>query len=214
MKKNPKVSLKVKSKKILEISLVVSLVLHVVLFFAFKRFETEAMNIEKVDTILEVQDIPETEQSKKPPPPAAPTVPIESEDEELLEDITIDDMDISFSDFDDAPPPPRMIIDIDEIPEFLPIEDQPKIIGGEKELYKHIKYPEIALRADIEGLVRIRVLIDKNGLPKDFEVITSLHRSCDQAAIDAIKKLKFIPAKQRDKPVPFKLIMQIRFKIR
>lgn len=214
MKKNPKVSLKTNSKKMMEICLIASLLVHVVAFLAFKKFEADDLIIDDVEMVLEVQDIPETEQSKQPPPPAAPAVPIESEDEELLDDLTIDDTDISFADFDDAPPPPKMIVEEDEIPPFLPFEDQPQIIGGLGTLQRLVVYPEIAKRAEIEGRVTIKVLISREGIPTNFQILESLGEACDNAAMAAIRKVKFTPAKQRDKAVPYPMTIPIRFRLK
>jgi len=215
MKVNPKVNMKLSSRKVAEACLVFALIIHVAIFYAFKKFEAEEVFVEGVETILEIENIPETEQVKKPPPPSAPSVPVESEDEELLDDITIEETEFeTFFDFDEPPPPPPKIEE-EEIPPFLPFEDQPKIIGGMAALQKLVKYPEIAKKAGIEGLVLIQVLVDKEGVPVEFNVIKSLgNNGCDEAAIDAIKQVRFIPAKQRDRTVPFRMNIPIRFQLK
>ncbi|MCP4724007.1 MAG: TonB family protein [bacterium] len=213
MKKHPKVSLKRKSRKILETCIVLSISIHIILFFMFMRFEAESVLFEQVDAKIQIQDIPETEQIKRPLPPQSPAVPIESEDEELLDDVTIDETDINFANFDSLPAPPKPVVEQDEIPPFLPLENQPKIIGGTKALYKELKYPPTAEKAQIEGRVVIKFIVGVDGVPRDFEVIKSRHSALDQAAIDAIKKLRFIPATQRDNKVPYPMILPVLFKI-
>ncbi len=69
IKKNPDVDLKLKYRKVLETSLVVSLMMLVILFFSFKQFETTTQLPESPDIQIEVIDIPPTEQISKPPPP-------------------------------------------------------------------------------------------------------------------------------------------------
>ncbi len=214
MKKHPRVSLKFSSKKVLELCLVLSLAIHMLLFFAFKKFEAEAVFFSDVETTIEVQDIPETEQVKRPPPPSAPAVPIESEDEELLDDITIEETDIDFTTFEELPEPPQPIVEEEEIPPFLPIENQPKMIGGEAALMKVLVYPEIALRAEIEGVVTIQYLVGKDGVPRDFIIAKSLNKACDDAAIAALQQMRFVPATQRDKPVAYRMSRPIRFLIK
>ena len=169
--------------------------------------------MEELDQILEIEDIPETEQLKKPPPPAAPSVPIESEDEDLMEDITIEDTEIlDFSNFDVPPPPPP--IEEEEIPDFLPLENQPKPIGGIGAIQKLIKYPEIAIKAGIQGQVVIHVLVNEEGIPVETRVLKSLGNSgCDEAAIDAILKTRFTPASQRNRPVKFWMSIPIKFQL-
>ena len=156
MKTNPKVNLKIKTRKTLEICMVLSLLMHIGLFLSFKNFEGDDIVIDDVKRVIEVEDIPETEQIKRPPPPAAPALPVESEDEELLDDITIDETDlVNFTQFT-APPPPAPAAE-EEIPDFLPLEDQPQIIGGLAAIQKRVVYPSLAKKAGVEGLVQIKV---------------------------------------------------------
>ncbi len=212
--KNPKIDDRKREPLFLQAAVSVTLVIAILFAFGFQKFESEAVFTETTEVVLKVENIPETEQIKAPPPPAAPAVPIESEDEELLDDITIDETEIDFMAFEELPPPPNIEeVDAEEIPPFLPIENQPKLIGGLDELYKKLVYPEIAIKAGIEGTVVFRILISREGIPTEFEVVKSLHTLCDNAAMDALKTMRFIPAKQRDKPVPYRIMQPIRFKI-
>ncbi|MFC1734326.1 energy transducer TonB, partial [candidate division KSB1 bacterium] len=103
----------------------------------------------------------------------------------------------------------------EEIPPFLPFEDQPQPIGGMDAIRNLVKYPELAQKAGIEGLVIIQVLVDKEGVPREFNVVQSLgNNGCDEAAIDAIRQVRFIPAKQNGSPVPFRMNIPVRFQIR
>ena len=211
MKVNPKVNIKLRTRKLFEVCLILSLAGHIFFFLAFKEFASADLDLEKLDQILEIEDIPETEQLKKPPPPSAPAVPIESADEDLMDDITIDDTEIlDFSNFNAPPPPPP--IEEEEIPDFLPLENQPKPIGGIAAIRKLIKYPEIARKAGIQGRVVIHVLVNEEGVPVDTKVLQSLGNSgCDEAAIDAIMKTRFTPATQRGRPVKFWMAIPITF---
>jgi protein TonB len=140
-------------------------------------------------------------------------VPIASEDEDIMDDVTIEDTDFFEFDDDMAPPPPPPPEE-EEIPPFLPLEDQPKIIGGLDALYKHLKYPEIARKAGIEGTVIISALIGKTGQVEQIRVDKSLgNNGCDEAAINAVKQVKFTPAKQRGRPVKFWYSFPIKFKL-
>ena len=210
MKVNPKVNLKLRARKVFEVCLVLSLMAHLVMFLSFKEFKSRGFDIDESEKTLEMEEIPETEQIKPPPPPAAPSVPVESEDEELMDDITIEDTDVlNFTAFDEAPPPPT---EEEEIPDFLPLEDQHKIIGGIEAIQKLIKYPEIAVKAGIQGRVQIKVLVNEQGKPVDFKKIITLGTSgCADAAIAAIKQVRFIPAKQRGRPVKFWMQIPIKF---
>ena len=41
-----------------------------------------------------IENIPQTQQIEKPPPPARPSVPVESEDEDIADDLTIEETDL------------------------------------------------------------------------------------------------------------------------
>ncbi|MCP4725146.1 MAG: energy transducer TonB [bacterium] len=212
--KNPKIDDRKSDSLFLQVSVSLTLAITIIFAFGFQKFENDVIIKESTEVVLQIENIPETEQVKVPPPPAAPAVPVESENEELLDDITIDETDIDFMTFDELPPPPSIEeISAEEIPPFLPIENQPKLIGGLEELYKNLVYPELAVKAGIEGTVVFRILINKEGIPSEFEVVKSLHNLCDNAALVALKTMRFSPATQRDKPVPYRIMQPIRFKI-
>lgn len=214
MKVNPKVNMKLRARKVFEACLVLSLGLHILMFLAFRDFKGEGVELDELNQILEIEDIPETEQLERPPPPSAPAVPVESEDEDLMDDITIDDTEIvDFTSFAAPPPPPP--VEEEEIPEFLPLEDQPRPIGGIEAIQKLIKYPEIARKASIQGQVVIHVLVNEEGIPIETRVLKSLGNSgCDEAAIEAIMKTRFYPAKQRNRPVKFWMAIPVKFQLR
>ncbi|MCK4966048.1 energy transducer TonB, partial [bacterium] len=94
----------------------------------------------------------------------------------------------------------------------LPIEDQPKIIGGYASIMKHLKYPEIAKKAGIEGTVIVRSLIGKDGKPEKVEVAEGFgNPECNNAALKALRNMRFIPATKDGKPVRFWFSTEIRF---
>ena len=215
MKINPKANMRLQARKGFEVSLIFAMIIILGFFMSFQKFEAKKTDIGKVDTRIEMEEIPETEQSNIPPPPKMPTVPVESEDEDLMDDITIEPTDVmDFKTF--KPPPPPPIVEDEDIPAFLPMEQQPKIIGGIERLLELIKYPRIARIAGIEGKVTINVLVNEKGEPVRCEVLQSNlgKTGCNEAAIKAIMQLKFIPATQRGKPVKFWMAMIVKFQIK
>ena len=48
---------------------------------------------EEFQIIIEQIDIPQTEQFDRPPPPARPSVPVESESEDIADDVSLEDED-------------------------------------------------------------------------------------------------------------------------
>ena len=63
-------------------------------FLVFPR-STNTMELdEEVQIIIEQIDIPQTEQFDRPPPPARPSVPVESESEDIADDVTLDEFNL------------------------------------------------------------------------------------------------------------------------
>ncbi len=97
-------------------------------------------------------------------------------------------------------------------------EKMPKYIGGDRELLKFLKdnlvYPEQALERKIEGIVFIKLIINKKGKIKDPKVFVSVDALLDQEAIRLVKKMpKWEPAYQNDKPVSIYYNLPVRFKL-
>ena len=210
-KKNPEVSLKIKYRKVMELSLILSLVVLVIVFQAFKVFESkESTGPKKVDIQIDVQDIPQTEQVKRPPAPSRPAIPIESEDEDISEDETIEDTEIDLTELPPPPPAPEQEDESANI--FIAYDEAPAPIGGFAAIQKALEYPEIARKAGVEGTVFVKVLVDERGNVVKTDVIKSLgNNGCDEAAVKAIKSVKWKPAMQRDKPVKVWVSIPVRF---
>ncbi len=205
LKKVPEADLRLKYKKVLEASIIGSLIILIGVFFSFKKFDIAVKLPESPDIKIEIMEIPPTQQIQRPPAPPKPLIPIESEDDDMLDDVTIEETDIVFDDYDDAPPPPP---DDDEIFEFFAVSDKPKIIKKEVPLY-----PDLARKAQIEGKVVVTVTIDKKGNVEKAIIFKSIPM-LDEAAVSAALQCKFKPAKQRDKFVKVKMNIPFDFKLR
>ena len=76
------------------------------------------------------------------------------------------------------------------------------------------KYPDSARREGKEGRVLLRVLVDEEGRTKAIEVNTSSgHDLLDRAAIEAIKKWRFVPARAGTKPIETWVKVPIEFQL-
>jgi len=212
MKEKPETSLKLQYRRILETGLVISLILHIFIMLGFKKAEARAGRKLSTLAALQVEEIPQTQQEKSAPAPSRPSVPIASENEDLLEDETIEET--LFDEFADAPPPPEPPVD-DTVPTFVAHDEEPIPIGGMGAIQSKLVYPEIALRAGVEGTVLVHAQVDVDGLVKRTLIAKSLGpNGCDQAAENAIKSVKWIPAKQRDKAVRVWVMVPVIFKLK
>lgn len=173
---------------------------------AIGSFEQETVKMEEIEV---------TKQVNRPPPPPRPIVPVAVSNDEIVidEDINID-AEINFDDLSELalPDAPK----VEEDPEeqvFLVVEKMPEIRGGLAALMKHIKYPEIARKAGLEGRVFLQFVIDERGRVNNPIVVRGIGGGCDEAAIEAVKKITFTPGLQRGKPVKVKYSLPIVFRL-
>lgn len=76
------------------------------------------------------------------------------------------------------------------------------------------KYPPLAKRRGMEGKVMLKVLIGLDGRPVDIKIHkSSRHKILDKAAIAAVKKWKFKPAKKNGKAVQDWVLVPINFSL-
>ncbi len=74
------------------------------------------------------------------------------------------------------------------------------------------KYPPLSRRIGEEGRVLLRVLVSANGAAQSVEIEAgSGSARLDQAALDAVKKWRFIPAKRDKEPISAFVIVPIQF---
>jgi protein TonB len=168
--------------------------------------------------LISMDEIIQTEQLTKPPPPPRPPVPVEVPNDEIIDDLDLN-LDVSL-DMDLAlelpPPPPKPSTIDDEVDEpeiFLVVEEEPKLIGGLEGLQKSIKYPEIARKAGIEGRVFIQFVVGEDGSVQNPIVTRGIHPALDEVALEAVKKAKFIPGKQRGRAVKVQYSLPITFRL-
>ncbi len=75
-------------------------------------------------------------------------------------------------------------------------------------------YPATSRRLGEEGTVRLRVLVDERGRPKDVDVVNSSgFDRLDQAAIDAVKRWRFVAATDGTRPISTWTQVAITFKL-
>ena len=96
---------------------------------------------------------------------------------------------------------------------FVAVEKMPEPIGGGAAIQKNVIYPELAKRAGVQGRVFVKAFIDALGNVVNTELIRGIGSGCDEAAMEAVKKVKFTPGTQRGKSVKVQLTIPILFKL-
>lgn len=196
----------------MELGLILALLFMIFAFTAFKRFEAPRHTKQVKMPTFDAIEIPKTIQQQQTKPPSRPSIPIPSESEEIPEDATIEITELDFGALPAPPEPPED--DDSEIPMFWAFEKAPTIIGGYAALARKLEYPEMARRAGIGGIVIVKALIGLKGEIIKTEILKSLgNNGCDEAAVKAIRAVKWTPAYQRDKPVKVWFAIRILFKL-
>lgn len=202
------------SKQWFEIGLIISLILHISLFlFGNKRLEFRPVVKEPRLGPIKAHITPKTVQKRKVNPPSIPKIPIPSEQEQIPTNIPILVWNYQSTD--------QFLVPIfPDLKEYEPIKfvdchRKPYPIGGFSAIGKHLKYPEMARKLNVEGIVRVRVLFDESGNILHAEIIKSLGPyGCDEEAVRAIRAVKWIPALQRDQPVKVWIEIPIHFQLK
>jgi len=199
-------SLKFKYPLVIRLATLFSIILLILTFLIYPRYlgliELEDVDLQEII----IENIPQTQQIEKPPPPARPSVPVESEDEDIADDLTIEETDLDSFEAWDAPPPPP------EGPrvKFIPYDDPPQPLSSIRPVY-----PEIAQEAGIEGTVVVQVFVDKKGRVQDTLILKGIpNTGLDEAAVTAIKKTRFRPAKQRERAVGVWISIPVNFRLK
>ncbi|MDX1740099.1 MAG: energy transducer TonB [Rhodothermales bacterium] len=202
-----------------EAGLVVSLAVLVWLIRAPLYPSTEAFEVTLAEQeVVEMEEIKQTKQEMRPPPPPRPPVPVEVPDDAILDDDELD-LDVTL-DLGEAaayiPPPPAPVEEEDDAGEdmseiFVVVEEMPEIIGGHNKIYEYLEYPTIARQAQMEGLVVVQVVVEPDGTGSNPVIAKSAGRVLDDAALEAVKNLRYKPGKQRGRAVRVKLAIPIRF---
>jgi protein TonB len=98
---------------------------------------------------------------------------------------------------DDGPPP-----------DFVPVEKEPVVVKKVEP-----KYPELAMRAGLEGKVWVKIWVDKEGKAKQVVVIKSDAEIFNEPAIEAARQFVFTPAYMNNGPVAVWVSVPFKFKL-
>jgi len=97
--------------------------------------------------------------------------------------------------------------------EFIPHTEEPIAVNKEK---VPLGYPELALRAGIEGTVYVAALVDKKGNVKNayIHVESGANAGFEEAALEQAYKLKYKPALNNSIPVEVWIVYRVDFKLK
>ena len=209
-KKHADADLKAIYPKVMRRSTSLTLFLMVGLTILFPDMKIDSKPTKKVIERVTLIDIPPVTHQKKRPPLERPKVPIETEDEDVPDDVTIADTELDF----DAPvvdiPPPLQKNDVEveeEILEFWIVEQKPELIK-----FVNPVYPEMARRAGLQGQVLVAFIVTREGRVAEPRVLKGpeIFRA---AALEAVRQFLFEPARQNDRAIAVRMTIPIRFSL-
>ena len=101
---------------------------------------------------------------------------------------------------------------------FMVAEQMPEFPGGMKELLKflqdNLKYPESAMKNNVQGRVIVQFVVEKDGTPTEFKVARSVDPDLDAEALRVMKTMsKWKPGMQRGEVVRVKYTVPVSFKL-
>lgn len=99
-----------------------------------------------------------------------------------------------------------------------PTTDRPLRVGGSVRpptllANKEADFNQYAKLMKYQGIVLIRLVVDKEGKASHLAVERGLGLGLDERAIAAVRDYLFNPATQHGKPVPVEIVMEVKFQI-
>ncbi|MCC5940911.1 MAG: energy transducer TonB [Balneolaceae bacterium] len=217
IKRKPEANLRNYYTVLLETGLILTLIILTILVrIDFRTTESEIIIVDEQE-IVEMEEIVQTQQDRTVPPPPRQPVPVAVPNHEIIEDIDIMiDAEMDLGSFLDMPPPPPQEEAAEEPEEdfFILVEQMPELIGGLQELQRQVRYPERALRAQIQGRVYIQFIVNERGEVENPRVIRGIGGGCDEEALRVVSNAKFVPGMQRGRPVRVQYSLPVVFMIR
>ncbi|GEM_PF-187146 len=109
-----------------------------------------------------------------------------------------------------------MEAEVAEAEVFMVVEEAPVFPGGEEArtrfLQQNIRYPQLARESNIQGTVYVTFVVEPNGTISDVRLLRGIGGGCDEEAMRVVRAMpKWMPGKQRGKPVRVQFNMAVKF---
>ena len=228
VKKSPKASLENKRLLFTEIGLLVSLG---IVYLAFNHSSKDAKVALLEDTTQAVveEEMVAIQNELPPPPPEAPSIPVLSDQIDIVDDdikldddlfINLEDSNQAFEiqDYKEA------AVEEEEVEEeaipFQLVEKKPSFQGGDanefsKWVNSRLVYPEIAKENGVQGRVTLQFTVEADGRVTNVRVLRGVDESLDKEAVRVVSSSpKWTPGRQRDRAVKVTYTFPVIFQLR
>ena len=92
-------------------------------------------------------------------------------------------------------------------------EIMPEIRGGLGAYYILIEYPEEAISQGIEGRLALTFTVNRDGTTSDIVVSEPVHSLLDSAAVQALRRTRFIPGQHLGESARVRMRLPVRFEL-
>ena len=227
IKKTEKASLENKRLLFAEAGLIAALLI----VYAGFETSTRAREVAVLDsntTVIEEDDIMAITVETPPPAPETPSLPMLSDEIEIVEnDITVD---LDFQSLDDTDIPVNIQEYIrqevveedveDETIPFINVEQKPTFRGEDANKFaawvnSRVVYPEMAKENGIEGRVVLQFTIGTDGRLQDLKVLSSPDETLSKESLRVVSgSPKWEPGRQRDRAVKVSDTFPVIYRLR
>ena len=191
----------------------IALVVHIILILTVtvKSGEKQKRQDNTIFKMVDVQEfVPLPSEVEKPEPKKEPPKP-ETEQVVVNQDAIAESIIETDKEVIEVQEP----VSVGEAIEYLPqhkISVMPKF--SMEEIRAKIKYPPIAHRQKIEGIVYLELFIDSHGVVRDIQVVKGLGFGFDEAAIEAYRGAVGEPAYANGVAVAVRVRYPVRFQLK
>lgn len=227
IKKTEKASLENKRLIFAEVGLIAALLVVLAGFESSTRAKEVAL-LQDNTMIDDEDDILAIPLDTPPPAPEAPSLPMLSDELEIVDDdVTVD---LDFQSLDDTDVPVdiqeyvRQEVIEDDVEEealpFVTVEQKPTFNGGDandfaKWVNSRLVYPEMAKENGVEGRVVLQFTIGKDGRLQDVKVLNTPDETLAQEAVRVVSSSpKWEPGRQRDRAVKVSYTFPVIYRLR
>lgn len=149
------------------------------------------------------REIPKPKTRKVPIPDPTPDDPEPIRIDEELPDVELPSPDVTFFGLPDAPPGPALPQGIMEV-------------GGEVSAPVRLvdpppTYTEEARAGRVQGVVILRLVIDREGAVRDVRVVKGLPMGLSERSVETVQGWRFEPARRNGEPVPVYYTLTVSF---
>ena len=228
VKKSEKANLENKKLLFTEIGLVAALAI-VYGAFEYSSKDSEVALLEDTTQVADVEEMIAIQNETPPPPPEAPSIPVLSDQIDIVDDdIKVDDNFMSLE--DDAnlgveimDYKEEQVVEEEVEEEAIPfqlVEEKPSFNGGDanefsKWVNSKLVYPEIAKENGVQGRVTLQFTVEADGRVTNVKVLRGVDESLDKEAVRVVASSpKWKPGKQRDRAVKVTYTFPVIFQLR